>query len=60
MPVTGVAAARSPAMIAALPRKKANGETRMRALRIGTSFSTREPFCCRISSSGLRRVRTGG
>src|SRR3954447_23264173 len=44
--------ARSPAMIAALPRKKANGEVNIRAIRTGTSSLIRVAFC-------LSRIVTG-
>src|SRR3954453_20207694 len=44
--------ARSPAMIAALPRKKANGEVNIRAIRTGTSSLIRLAFC-------LSRIVTG-
>jgi hypothetical protein len=47
--------ARSPAMIAALPRKKANGEVSMRAIRTGTSSLMRVAFCASRIETGSGR-----
>ena len=53
-PVTGVVA-RSAAMTAAEPRRKAKGEASMRAKRTGTSFCTRLAFCrSRIATGSAR------
>src|SRR4051794_4431782 len=52
-PVVGVSA-RSAAMIAAPPRKNANGDSGMRARRIGTSSGTREASCSLSSATGSR------
>ena len=49
--------ARSPAMIAALPRKKANGEVSMRAIRTGTSSLMRVAFCASRTETGSGRPR---
>jgi hypothetical protein len=49
--------ARSPAMIAALPRKKANGEVSIRAIRTGTSSLMRVAFCLSRTETGSGRPR---
>ena len=49
--------ARSPAMIAALPRKKANGEVSIRAIRTGTSSLMRVAFCASRTETGSGRPR---
>ena len=44
-------------MIAALPRKKANGEVSMRAIRTGTSSLMRVAFCASRTETGSGRPR---
>ncbi len=53
-PVSGVRE-RSEAITAAEPRRKAKGETSMRAWRTGTSFCTRVAFCCSRMATGSGR-----
>ena len=50
---------RSAAMIAAAPRKKANGETSMRPCRIGTSSGMRVAACSSRIAIGSGRVADG-
>ena len=45
-------------MIAALPRKKANGEVSIRAIRTGTSSLMRVAFCASRIETGSGRPRT--
>ena len=44
-------------MIAALPRKKANGEVNIRAIRTGTSSLMRVAFCASSTATGSGRPR---